>query len=264
VPAPPSATIDLPRSRHAPPPGGSAPPAAVSSPVADSAGSAPVALPPATAPGATPPAVSSPPGPAPAPRSRIAAVLAVGVAVAAVALAVGVVLGRGLGPATGGEPSAAPGAAPPLASAGGPASSASRGSPAAAHPGAPAGSGSAGAPPIARADELGLNAEVSGTLEASGVRRHPFTVPAGRYFVDLFVKAPDPPEPGCGSQPKVTMTVIDRDEARVGEVFTQGTWDRDNWEKRRGSYDLSGAYQANVRAGDCRVLYRLRVVSSAP
>jgi hypothetical protein len=290
VPAPPSATIDLPKPRHAPPPGGpravAVPSAAAVAPIAD-AGSAPVVGPPVAAvaspsspvaaahpaPGGGVPPGSGPaiaPGAgggftaassdahAPAPRSRVAVVLAIAVAVAAVALAVGVVLGRRLGPATGGEPSVAPGAAP----ASSPASASSRGSPAA--PSVMAGSGLAGAPPIVRGSELGPGVEVSGTLEASGVRRHPFTVPAGRYFVDLFVKAPDPPEPGCGSQPKVSMTVIDRDEARVGDAFTEGTWDRDNWEKKRGSYDLSGAYQANVRAGECRVLYRLHVVSSAP
>ncbi|HEX3762026.1 MAG TPA: hypothetical protein VHW23_25170 [Kofleriaceae bacterium] len=177
--------------------------------------------------------------------------LAIGIAVAGVAVAIGLVISRGAGSAARGDSPVAPvgasssagphgstpGAAPPAAA---------RAAPAPAAP-APA------APAIVKGSELGLDAEVSGTLEPDGVRRHPFTVPRGRYYVELFARAPDPPDARCG-QP-----------ARVGNQFGGFTWAHDSWEKHQEVLDLAGGtYQVSVLARKaCRVHFRVRLSNAS-
>jgi hypothetical protein len=209
-------------------------------------------------------AAQSAPTPAPRRSGNVGLVIACIIAVAAVAVAVGFYLGRGPGSGPPGEVSSTSRAAPPPAAT----------TPAAANPAAPAASQptrpapatdlrTEPAAPIVRTGGLALNAEVSGVLAPHEVRRYPFTIANGRYHAELFVKAPDPLEPSC-SRPSVTLTIVDRDDARVGDVVVSATWDRDNWEKHHASYDLSGQYGATVRADNCRVHYRVRVVPAAP
>lgn len=107
---------------------------------------------------------------------------------------------------------------------------------------------------------LAVGGEVAGTLPAEGLRRFPFTVPArGRYLVELFIKAPAQHQ--CSGPPGADITVIDRDEARVGNQFGGFTWAHDSWEKHQEFFDLArGAYQVSVLSRKaCRVHFRVRV-----
>lgn len=107
---------------------------------------------------------------------------------------------------------------------------------------------------------LAIGGEVAGTLPPEGLRRFPFTVPArGRYLVELFIKAPVQHQ--CSGPPGADVTVIDRDEARVGSQFGGFTWAHDSWEKNQEFFDLArGAYQVSVLSRKaCRVHFRVRV-----
>jgi hypothetical protein len=117
------------------------------------------------------------------------------------------------------------------------------------------------APEIAASNgPLTVGGEVAGTLPAEGLRRFPFTVAArGRYRVELFIKAPV--QRHCTDASGADVTVIDRDEARVGSQFGGITWAHDSWQKHDESVELvRGAYQVSVLARKgCRVLFRVRV-----
>jgi hypothetical protein len=113
---------------------------------------------------------------------------------------------------------------------------------------------------VASNGPLTVGGEVAGTVSAEGVRRFPFTVATkGRYLVELFIKAPAQHQ--CGAPPGADATVIDRDEARVGDQFGGSTWAHDSWEKHQEFVELArGAYQVSVLARKaCRIHFRVRV-----
>jgi hypothetical protein len=114
------------------------------------------------------------------------------------------------------------------------------------------------APPPATTGPLVIGGEVAGTLASEEVRKLPFRAPKGHYQVDLFVKAPQ--RHHCNDRPGIEATLVDRDEARVGNVFGAGTWNHDHWDKQQATFELaSGAYQVTLLAHKCRVYYRVRL-----
>jgi hypothetical protein len=116
---------------------------------------------------------------------------------------------------------------------------------------------------LATSAPLTVGGEVAGTLPAEGLRRFPFTVAAkGRYRVELFIKAPVPGQRRCTDASGADVTVIDRDEARVGSQFGGFTWAHDSWQKHDEAVELTrGAYQVSVLAKKgCRVHFRVRVL----
>lgn len=117
------------------------------------------------------------------------------------------------------------------------------------------------APEVAASNgPLTVGGEVAGTLPAEGLRRFPFSIAArGRYRVELFIKAPV--QRHCNDTSGADVTVLDRDEARVGNQFGGYTWAHDSWQKHDESVELArGAYQVSVLARKgCRVHFRVRV-----
>jgi hypothetical protein len=116
---------------------------------------------------------------------------------------------------------------------------------------------------IATNGPLTLGGEVAGTLPAEGLRRVPFAVPKGHYLVELFIKAPAQHQ--CSGPPGADVTVIDRDEARVGNQFGGFTWAHDSWEKHQEAFDLvGGSYQLSVLSRkSCRVHFRVRLSNAS-
>lgn len=117
-------------------------------------------------------------------------------------------------------------------------------------------------PPVA-AGPLIVGGEVGGALASDEVRKLPFRAPKGHYLVELFVKAPQHHQ--CNGAPGADVTVVDRDEARIGSVFGTSTWNHDHWDKRQETFDLpGGGYQVTLLAHKgCRVYVRVRL-SPAP
>ena len=117
------------------------------------------------------------------------------------------------------------------------------------------------APEVAASNgPLTVGGEAAGTLPAEGLRRFPFTVATkGRYRVELFIKAPA--QRSCNDSSGADVTVIDRDEARVGNQFGGYTYAHDSWQKHDEHVELvRGAYQLSVLARKgCRVHFRVRV-----
>lgn len=110
---------------------------------------------------------------------------------------------------------------------------------------------------------LTVGGQVAGTLAAEGLRRFAFTVTKGHYLVELFVKAPV--QQVCNGSSGADITILDRDEARVGNPFGGYTYQHDAWEKRQELVELAaGPYQLSLLARKgCRVNFRIRL-SVAP